>query len=67
MKNQKSMKIKVNKYQVLDNYEKTYQRYMCNSGFRATGGTPHEFEEMDVTEEELLDFIKKGYGIKINC
>ena len=25
------------------------------------------FESVDVTEEELLDYIKKGYAIKINC
>jgi len=61
------MKIKVNKNQILDNYEKTYQRYMANSGFYATAGFLHEFEEEDVTEEQLLDYIKKGYGIKINC
>lgn len=25
------------------------------------------FETMDITEEELLDYVKKGYAIKINC
>lgn len=25
------------------------------------------FETMDITEEELLEFINKGYAIKINC
>ena len=61
------MKIKVNKYQALDNYETTYQRYMYNAGMRSTGGILHEFETVDVTIEELLDYINKGYGIKINC
>ena len=26
-----------------------------------------KFETMDITEEELLEFIDKGYAIKINC
>lgn len=25
------------------------------------------FEEVEVTEEELIDYINKGYAIKINC
>lgn len=62
------MKVKVNKYQNLDNYEKDYQRYMYNSGLKCSGAIiAHDFEVMDVTFEELLEFINKGYGIKINC
>lgn len=61
------MKVKVNKYQNLDNYEKDYQRYMSNSGFYSTAGFLHEFEEEDITTEKLLEYIKQGYGIKINC
>ena len=61
------MKIKVNKNQVLDNYEKIYQKHMANSGFYSTSGFLHEFIEEDITFEQLLDYIKRGYGIKINC
>ncbi len=26
-----------------------------------------KFDEEEVTEEQLMDYIKKGYAIKINC
>lgn len=32
-----------------------------------TSGIPHEFETENVTVEQLLEYIDKGYGIKINC
>lgn len=63
------MKIKVNKYQYLDNYEIEYHQYMNRDGHRnhLTSGIPHEFETENVTVEQLLEYIGKGYGIKINC
>ena len=64
------MKIKVNKNQFLDDYEAEYQRLMYQSGNRKEL-TPtyrhNDFETVDVTEEEPLEYIKRGYGIKINC
>lgn len=61
------MKIKVNKYQYLDNYEVEYQRYARQAGMKTSGAPTHDFETVDVTVDELLDYIEKGYGIKINC
>lgn len=42
---------------------------MNRDGHRSdlTSGTLHEFETEDVTVEQLLEYIDKGYGIKINC
>ena len=66
------MKIKVNKNQWLDDYED----YIRGEWSRGIWGydlsiTPNyatgEFEVEDVTPEQLMDYIKKGYGIKINC
>lgn len=63
------MKIKVNKNQFLDNYEVDYCNCMNRDWNRKelTRAPLHDFETVDVTEEELLEYIKKGYGIKINC
>ncbi len=63
------MKIKINKNQFFDNYEAEYQRLMYQSGNikELTTAHRHDFETVDVTEEELLEYIKNGYGIKINC
>ena len=63
------MKIKVNKNQFLDDYETEYQKLMNRDWNRKelTTAHRHDFETVDVTEEELLEYIKKGYGIKINC
>ncbi len=62
------MKIKVNKNQFLDNYEIIVQREAALDRKPMTGFTViNRFVEEDVTEEQLLDYINKGYGIKINC
>jgi hypothetical protein len=62
------MKIKVNKNQFLDNYEEIVQRDAAFERRPMTGSTViNRFVEEDVTEEQLLDYINKGYGIKINC
>lgn len=66
------MKIKVNKNQWLDDYE----NYITGNWTREMWGydlnvTPNhnvsEFKVEDVTPEQLMDYINKGYGIKINC
>lgn len=60
------MKVMVNKNQFFDDLDD----FCYRTGMRADGtwGTFYrEFEEMDVTMEELEDLINKGYGIKINC
>lgn len=61
------MKIKVNKDQFLDDYEYALQKnWQMNE--RLTRRTNiGNFVTEEVTEEQLLEYIKKGYGIKINC
>jgi hypothetical protein len=62
------MKIKVNKNQLLDDYEKYSQRMAKLYSRDITSYyVVEKFVEEDVTEEQLLDYIHKGYGIKINC
>lgn len=62
------MKIKVNKNQILDDYEKYSQRIAALYNRDITScNVVEKFVEEDVTEEQLLDYIHKGYGIKINC
>ena len=60
------MKIRVNKNQWLDDYvaEKWHhQDYDSSTPIYNTG----EFEVEDVTPEQLMEYIKEGYGIRINC
>lgn len=62
-----NMKVLVNKNQSFDDYESFYEKYM-NTHFDATyviGG--NQFQEEDINVDKLLEYIKKGYGIKINC
>ena len=61
------MKIKVNKNQYLDNHEIEYQRYARQVDMKISGAPMHDFETENVTVEQLLEYIDKGYGIKINC
>ncbi len=63
------MKIKLNKNQFLDDYELEYRKCMNRDFHREslTSAPLREFETVEVTEEELMEYIKKGYGIKINC
>ena len=35
--------------------------------FTTTSGYMPIWREIEVTEEELLDYVKNGYSIKINC
>jgi hypothetical protein len=60
------MKVMVNKSQFFEDLEDlAYYSGMNMGGTRST--MRGNFEEMDVTMEELKDLINKGYGIKINC
>jgi hypothetical protein len=60
------MKVMVNKSQFFEDLEDlAYYSGMNMGGTRST--MRGNFEEMDVTMEELKDLIDKGYGIKINC
>lgn len=65
------MKIKVNKYQWLDDYDDYIARNFSRGIFGDMSITANfsigEFKEEDVTPEQLMEYINKGYGIKINC
>ena len=60
------MKVMVNKNQFFEDLEDL--AYYSGMNMGGTWSTMcGNFEEMDVTMEELKDLIDKGYGIKINC
>ena len=65
------MKIKVNKNQWLDDYYNYIDENRPRGIWDDLSITPNyntgEFKVEDVTPEQLIDYIKKGYGIKINC
>ncbi len=63
------MKIKVNKNQWLDDYiAGNWAREMRDYDLSVTPNhNTGEFKMEDVTPEQLMDYINKGYGIKINC
>lgn len=63
------MKIKVNKNQWLDDYaaeERTRKMWDYDLSVTQNYNTG-EFKVEDVTPEQLMDYIEKGYGIRINC
>lgn len=60
------MKVKVNKNQWFEDMEDLGRSNGMDMD--ATWSTFRgNFETMEVTIEELMDLIDKGYGIKINC
>lgn len=63
------MKIKVCKNYSLDQmiYESDRRRCFNHDNFTNLSDYSSDFETVDVTEEELMEYIKKGYAIKINC
>lgn len=63
------MTIKVNKDQFLDDLELEYIRQCNRTGESLTTRYPnmYNFVTEEVTAEQLLEYINKGYGIKINC
>ena len=63
------MEIKVNKNRWLDDYMSgkwTREMWGYDLSVTPNHNTP-EFKAEDVTPEQLMDYINKGYGIKINC
>ena len=65
------MKIKVAKYYGLDQmiYESDIRAYKDEGRFARTFRSDYssQWKEEDVTIEQLQDYIKDGYAIKINC
>jgi len=63
------MKIKVCKTYQLDQiiFESDLKRTRNYENFTHKSDYSSIFETVDVTKKELLDYIKKGYAIKINC
>lgn len=63
------MKIKVNKNQWLDDYVAgEWSREMWGYDLCVTPShNTSEFKAEDVTPEQLMEYINKGYGIRINC
>ena len=43
------------------------RRVRAKERFTTTSDYMPIWREIEVTEEELLDYVKKGYSIKINC
>ena len=48
-------------------YESDRRRIHEGDFFTIASDYNVEWEEIEVTNEELFDYIKKGYAIKINC
>ena len=48
-------------------YESDVRRIRQGEQFTIPSDYTPEWKEIKVTNEELLDYIKKGYAIKINC
>lgn len=48
-------------------YESDAYRIRHNEHFTIPDDYAPEWEEIEVTNEELFDYIKEGYAIKINC
>lgn len=63
------MKIKISKDYWWKNmgWEFDSHRYRQGEQFTQASDYNPVFEEVEVTQKELLDYIKKGYAIKINC
>lgn len=62
------MKIKVNKNQWVDDYEReSLRRSNRYADITSSSLGIDNFTVEDVTPEQLMDYIEKGYGIRINC
>ena len=48
-------------------YESDVRRIRQGECFTIPSDYASEWEEIEVTNDELFDYIKKGYAIKINC
>lgn len=64
------MKIKVCKDYLIDKSIYEYDCYRAShydTCFTIFSNYMNKWETIEVTNEELLDYINKGYAIKINC
>ena len=61
------MKIKVCKTYTLDKMLWDFDSKRANENLTYKSDYSSVFEPEDVNEITLLDYIKKGYAIKINC
>lgn len=63
------MKIKVCKTYALDQmiYESDLRQARNHESLTYKSDYSSTFETVDVTKKELLDYIERGYAIKINC
>lgn len=63
------MTIRVSKDYILKMvmYESDVSRIRRGKHFTMPGGYEPEWETIEVTVEQLQDYISKGYAIKINC
>ena len=61
------MKIKVCKTYTLDKMLWDFDSKRANENLTYKSDYSSIFEPEDVDETTLLDYIKKGYAIKINC
>lgn len=65
------MKVKVNVDKWLDDHDRSLASCMRHGGLGDMSvtwwGRGEQFEEVDVTFDELKAMISKGYAIKINC
>ena len=61
------MKIKVCKTYTLDQMLWDFDSKRANENLTYKSDYNSVFETEDVDETTLLDYIKKGYAIKINC
>ena len=48
-------------------FESDNLRFHRGEIFTASSDYKPVFETIEVTEQELIDYINKGYAIKINC
>ena len=48
-------------------YESDMRRIRQGDYFSISSNYAPEWEEIEVTIDEILDYIKNGYAIKINC
>lgn len=61
------MKIKISDWWENMGWEFDSHRYRQGKQFTQASDYNPVFKEVEVTQKELLDYIKKGYPIKINC
>lgn len=69
MKKEKNMKIKIKVCKDYDYYETLFYNDNLNlrCGIKSTLPSSHiTFYKEEVSKSQLLDYIKKGYAIKIN-